>query len=117
MGIPLIPSYLNIYYISIKTNQTTSIDYETSQNLEVLKGDIAYLKAILSRAFENESNNNGEPTPQRTINSVSQLVFTLPTKIEFFIPQIIDKKLLIRGKSSLSVIYLKIPSPPPKIFS
>jgi len=117
IGIPLVPSYLHIYYVSINTNQTTSIDYETSQNLEVLKGDIAYLKAILFRAFENESNNKGESTPQRTINSVSQLIFTLPSKIEFFIPQIIDKKLLIIGKSNLSAIYLKIPSPPPKIFS
>ena len=117
IGIPLVPSYLHLYYITVKSNPTISINYDTSDNLDVLKGDITYLKAIFLRATKNNSTNNGEEAPQRTSNTISQLVFTIPSKIEFYTPQIIDRKLLISGKSNLTTIYLKIPSPPPKLFS
>lgn len=117
IGIPLVPSYLDIYYMTIKSNQTASSNNEANVDLQVLKGDIAYLKAIFSRANNKESNNNGEPAPQRTSNSITQLVFTVPSKIEFFIPQIVNNKALNSFTSNLSSFYLKIPSPPPKLVS
>jgi len=117
IGIPLLPSYLDIYYMTIKSNQTASFNYESIEDLEVLKGDIAYLKAIFSRANNKESDNNGEPVSQRTSNLISQLIFTVPSKIEVFTPQIINNKALNFINSNLASIYLKIPSPPPKLVS
>ena len=117
IGIPLLPSYLDIYYIAIKSNQTAKFNYESIEDLEVLKGDIAYLKAIFCRANNKESDNNGEPVSQRTSNLISQLIFTVPSKVEVFESLIINNKTLNFINSNLVSIYLKIPSPPPKLVS
>ena len=84
--------------------------------MRILKGDLAYLEAILSRALEN--NKNEKPTSQELNNTFNLLVFTTPTtKINIFSSLIITKKLFYSKENNFSTIYLKIPSPPPKVFS
>jgi hypothetical protein len=86
---------------------------DTSEAFKVLKGDEAYLKALLSRGIEVESN-SGKSTPPNTTNSFTQLVFTLPLLNEDLNVYQIEKEPLYFGNVDLTQVYLQVPSPPPK---
>jgi len=113
---PLIPGYLRLYNQKSNPQLKLCIQKGVNKNMRILKGDLAYLEAILSRALEN--NKNEKPTSQELNNTFNLLVFTTPTtKINIFSSLIITKKLFYSKENNFSTIYLKIPSPPPKVFS
>ena len=117
IGLPLVPNYLYLYYVVVKSNLTINLKDDSSKDIKILTGDITYLKAIMLRANENKSNDNGDSTPQRTSNSIIQLDYTTPLKIEVFTLSIINKESLSFVNNNLTTVYLKIPSPPPKNLS
>ena len=112
---PLIPGYLNIY------NQISSLKvkacYENGnrKKINILKGDLAYLEAIFSRALEN--NDNEDSKSHELNNTINLLFFTSQFKFDFKNPLLRINKLLYSKNNNLSTIYLKILSPPPKVFS
>jgi len=85
------------------------------KNINILKGDLAYLEAIFSRALENKKHD--EPTSHELNIIVNLLFYTSQSKIDFNKPIIRVNKLLFSKNNNLSSIYLKIPSPPPKFIS
>jgi len=113
---PLIPGYLRLYNQKSNPQLKLCIQKDVNKNMRILKGDLAYLEAILSRALEN--NKNELPTSKELTNTFNILVYTTPTtKINIFSSKTITKKLFYSKENNFSTIYLKIPSPPPKIFS
>ncbi len=113
---PLIPGYLRLY--NQKSNPKIKLCTQNGiqKNMNILKGDLAYLEAILSRALEN--NKNELPTSKELTNTFNILVYTTPTtKINIFSSKTITKKLFYSKENNFSTVYLKIPSPPPKNFS
>ena len=113
--VQVIPGYLHIY--NQKSNPKLKLCVENGRNgdMNILKGDLAYLEAIFSRALENSSNNKDMPTSLEL--TTMTLIYTSPSKIEIFKPLINIDKLLYSKNNNLSSIYLKIPSPPPKYIS
>ncbi len=112
---PTIPSYLHLYNQISNPKLKLCVDLGVDKNVNILKGDLAYLEAIFSRALENKKND--EPASQKLNTPVNILFFTSQVKINFFNPQINIKKLLFSKNNHLSTVYLKIPSPPPKNIS
>lgn len=76
---------------------------------------MAYLEAIFSRALENK--NNDEPISHEINHTINILFFISQSKMGFIKPIVKINKLFFSKNNDLSSIYLKIPSPPPKVFS
>jgi len=113
--VQVIPGYLHIY--NQKSNPKLKLCVENGRigNMNILKGDLAYLEAIFSRALENSSNNKDMPTSQEL--NIITLIYTSPSGIDIYNPLSSINKLLYSKNSNLPSVYLKIPSPPPKYFS
>ncbi len=114
---PILPSYLHLYNQISNPELELCSDNGNSKKIRILKGDLAYLEAIFSRAMENKKNSKEEPTSQVLNSSVILLFFTAPSKIDFINPYAVINKVLYSKHNNLSTIYLKIPSPPPKYIS
>ncbi len=112
---PIIPSYLHLYNQVSNPKLKLCVDIGIDKNINILKGDLAYLEAIFSRALENKKNN--EPTTYESNIIINLLFFTSQSKIDFIKPLLRINKLLFSKNDNLSSIYLKIPSPPPKFNS
>ena len=112
---PIIPSYLHLYNQISNPKLKLCIDSDVSISINILKGDLAYLEAIFSRALENKKNDKSTSHEINTI--VNLLFFTSHSKINFIKPLIKINKLFFSRNNKLSSIYLKIPSPPPKYIS
>lgn len=113
---PNIPAYLHLYNQSLVPKLQLSVSDETSEEMKILKGDIAYLEALLSRAIENRSNDN-EVRNSHELNNSINLFFNNSFQIDVFRTKLLDDKLLHYENNNIASIYLKIPSPPPKFFS
>ena len=113
---PLLPGYLRLYNQKSNPQLKLCIQKDVNKSMNILKGDLAYLEAILSRALEN--NKNEMPTSQELNNTFNLLVYTTPTtKINILSSLIVTNKLFFSMENNFSTVYLKIPSPPPKVFS
>ncbi|MEN8123951.1 MAG: hypothetical protein ABFR32_02400 [Bacteroidota bacterium] len=112
---PVIPSYLNLYNQISNPKLKLCVDNGVDKNINILKGDLAYLEAIFARALEN--NKNEESKTHELNITINLLFFTSQSKIDFFNPFITINKLMYSKNNDLSAIYLKIPSPPPKYIS
>ncbi|MEN8188015.1 MAG: hypothetical protein ABFR05_12875 [Bacteroidota bacterium] len=114
---PTIPGYLHLYNQSSNPKTKLCIKNGATERINILKGDLAYLEAIFSRALENKSDNNDMPNSQETNNTINLFVYSSSLKIDYFIPQLLIDKLLYSKNNDLSSVYLKVPSPPPKHIS
>ena len=112
---PLIPSYLHLYNQISSPKIKLCYDNGTRKSINILKGDMAYLEAIFSRALENK--NNDEPISHEINRTINILFFISQSKFDFKDPILKINKLFFSKNNDLSLIYLKIPSPPPKVFS
>lgn len=112
---PLIPSYLHLYNQISSPKIKLCYDNGNRKSINILKGDMAYLEAIFSRAFENK--NNDEPISHEINRTINILFFISQSKMGFIKPIVKINKLFFSKNNDLSSIYLKIPSPPPKVFS
>lgn len=112
---PLIPSYLHLYNQISSPKIKLCYDNGNRKSINILKGDMAYLEAIFSRALENK--NNDEPISHEINRTINILFFISQSKMGFIKPIVKINKLFFSKNNDLSSIYLKIPSPPPKVFS
>ena len=112
---PLVPSYLHLYNHISSPKLKLCIETGVERKINILKGDLAYLEAIFSRAMEKE--NNEDPKSHELNNAINLLFFTSQSKFDFKDPVLKINKLLYSKNDNLSSTYLKIPSPPPKVFS
>ena len=112
---PLIPSYLHLYNQVSSPEIKLCYDNGNRKSINILKGDIAYLEAIFSRALENK--NSDEPISHEINRTINILFFISQSKIGFIKPIIKINKLFFLKNNDLPSIYLKITSPPPKTFS
>jgi hypothetical protein len=117
MGFLLAPNYPYLHYFLIKKQVTISNADVTVENSKTLIGDIAYLSAIINRAGDKESKTKKESPPPETNNNYSQLVYDIPSGIDFHQPQNVICTYNNYKQYFLSTVYIKIPSPPPEILS
>lgn len=117
MGLPLVINLVSLRLVVLESKLTVEINDDSfSKDIEVLTGDITYLRAIMSLANNSKSENDGVPISQRIIESLSHMNFIAPPKVVFFIPVTIKQKLVNFVHNNLKVIFQKTPSPPPKSF-
>jgi len=116
LGLPLVINLVSLRLVVLESKLTIEMKDSFSQNIEVLTGDITYLRAIISIANNNKPENDGIPISQRISESLSQMNFIAPPKVVFFIPETIKQKLAIFVHNNLRAVFQKTPSPPPKYF-
>jgi len=117
MGFLVAPNYPYLHYYIVKSHTTISNADVNVENHKTLIGDIAYLSAIIARSGDTNNEKSEEAPPPETNNNISQLVYIIPSAIEFLEPSE-----LISGYSNFVNyhflnVYLKIPLPPPEILS
>ena len=113
--VPIIPGYLRIYNQQSNPKLKLCVENGRNGNMNILKGDLAYLEAIFSRALEN--NDNEDPKSHELKNTINLLFFTSQSKFDFKDPVLKINKLFYSKNNNFSTVYLKIPSPPPKNIS
>ncbi len=119
LGIPLVTNILSLHLVILESKLTISVEDDYHEEAKILTGDITYLRAIMSLANNNnKSDRNSVPISQRISESLSQMNFITPSKMEFIIiSQIINKQSSNFVRNHLSLVYLKIPLQPPKVIS
>ena len=113
--VPIIPGYLHIYNQQSNPKLKLCVENGRYGNMNILKGDLANLEAIFSRALEN--NDNEDPKSHELNNRINLFFFTSQSKFDFKDQELKINKLLYSKNNNFSTVYLKIPSPPPKNIS
>jgi len=117
IGFLLAPNYPYLHYFLVKKQVTISNADVTVEKSKTLIGDIVYLSAIINRAGDKESKTKKETPPPETNHNYSQLVYDIPSGIFFQQPENIICKYRNNKQYFLRTVYIKVPSPPPEIFS
>jgi hypothetical protein len=111
------PNFPYLHYYIVKSRVTISNADVNTENHKTLIGDIAYLSAILARSADKNQENTKETPPPESNNNISQLVYLIPSSIEFTEPA----KLICGYSNFVNYhflnVYLKIPLPPPELLS
>lgn len=114
LGLQLVINLVSLRLVSLESKLTVEMNDSFSEDIELLTGDITYLRAIMSLANNSKSKNDGVPISQRISEIFSQMNFIAPPKVIFFIPITIKQKLINFVHNNLKVVFQKTPSPPPK---
>lgn len=102
------------YYFGQYKHRNNELVISNSDS-QVLVGDICFLKALIERTID--ENSNKDEAPPEANNQNTNLVYIISDLLGLNDISVATDIMFQNNKELLTYRYLKIPSPPPKYFS
>ena len=112
----IIPNYPSIMLMDDLVHQVYRNADISIESSNMLKGDIAYVKAIIDRSDVTNGKTQKESSETEVNRNIPQLVYFTPAHLKIDFMNSLKNEIREFFIFHLPSVYLKIPSPPPKAF-